>query len=180
MVAHIVNKWVWNAVLGCKLKNDRMNSVHFQGKPFNATVIQVYALTGNTEEAEVEQCYEDLQDLLELTPQKMSFSWYRSRKCKCRKSRDTWSNKQIWPWNTEWRAKFNRMWPRGCTSHSKHPLQTTQQKILHMDIVRWSIPKSDWLYSCSQRWRSSTQSAKKKTRNWLWVRSWTPFPQKQT
>ena len=51
-----------------------MNSVHFQGKPFNATVIQVYALTGNTEEAEVEQCYEDLQDLLELTPQKMSFS----------------------------------------------------------------------------------------------------------
>ena len=59
-----------NAVLGCNLKNDRMISVHFQGKPFNITVIQVYALTTNTEEAEVEQFYEDLQDLLELTPKK--------------------------------------------------------------------------------------------------------------
>ena len=62
-----VNKRVWNAVLGCSLKNDRMISVHFQGKPFNITVIQVYAPTSNTEEAEVEQFYEDLQDLLELT-----------------------------------------------------------------------------------------------------------------
>ena len=63
-----VNKRVWNAVLGCNLKNDRMLSVRFQGKPFNITVIQVYALTSNAEEAEVEQFYEDLQDLLELTP----------------------------------------------------------------------------------------------------------------
>ena len=73
-VAIIVNKRVRNAVLGCNLKNNRMISVHFQGKPFNITVIQVYALTGNAEEAEVEQFYEDLQDLLELTPKKMSFS----------------------------------------------------------------------------------------------------------
>ena len=58
----------WNAVLGCNLKNDRMISVHFQGKPFNITAIQVYAPTSNAEEAEVEQFYEDLQDLLELTP----------------------------------------------------------------------------------------------------------------
>ena len=67
-VAIMVNKRVWNAVLGCNLKNDRMISVHFQGKPFYIMVIQVYAPTSNTEEAEVEQFYEDLQDLIELIP----------------------------------------------------------------------------------------------------------------
>ena len=69
-VAIMVNKRVQNAVLGCSLKNDRMISVHFQGKPFNITVIQVYAMTSNAEEAEAERFYEDLQDLRELTPQK--------------------------------------------------------------------------------------------------------------
>ena len=68
--AIIVNKRVQNAVVGCNLKNDRIISVRFQGKPFNITVIQVYAPTSNTEEAEFEWFYEDLQDLLELTPQK--------------------------------------------------------------------------------------------------------------
>ena len=69
-VAIMVNKRVQNAVLGCNLKSDRMISVHFQGKPFNITVIQVYAPTSNAEEAEVERFYEDLEDLLELTPKK--------------------------------------------------------------------------------------------------------------
>ena len=69
-VAIMVNKRVWNAVLGCNLKNDRVISVRFQGKPFSITVIQVYAPNSNTEEAEVEQFYEDLQDLLELTAKK--------------------------------------------------------------------------------------------------------------
>ena len=69
-VAILVNKRVRNAVLGCNLKNDRMISVHFQGKPFNITVIQVYGPTSNAEEAEAERVYEDLQDLLELTPKK--------------------------------------------------------------------------------------------------------------
>ena len=69
-VVIMVNKRVRNAVLGCNLKNDRMISVRFQGKPFNITVIQVYAPTSNTEETEVERFYEDLQDLLELTPQR--------------------------------------------------------------------------------------------------------------
>ena len=69
-VTIIVNKRVQNAVLGCNLKNDRMISIRFQGKPFNITVIQVYAPTSNTEEAEVERFYEDLQDLLEVTPKK--------------------------------------------------------------------------------------------------------------
>ena len=66
----MANKRVRNAVLGCNLKNDRMISVRFQGKPFNITVIQVYAPTSNAEEAEAEWFYEDLQDLLELTPKK--------------------------------------------------------------------------------------------------------------
>ena len=70
-VALIVNKRVQNAVLGCNLKNDRMISVHFQGKPFNITVIQVYAPTSNVEEVEVEWIYKDLQDLLELTPMEL-------------------------------------------------------------------------------------------------------------
>ena len=69
-VAIMVNKRVQNAVLGCNLKNNRMISVRFQGEPFNITVIQVYAPTSNAEEAEVEWFYEDLQDLLELTPKK--------------------------------------------------------------------------------------------------------------
>ena len=72
-----------------------MISVHFQGKPFNITVIQAYAPTSNAEEAEVEWFYEDLQDLSELTPQKDVH--YRGLECKRRKSRNTWSNKQIWP-----------------------------------------------------------------------------------
>ena len=72
--AIVVNKRVWNAVLGCSLKNDRMISVRFQGKPFNIVVIQVYAPTSNAKEAEVELFYEDLQKLLELTSKEVSFS----------------------------------------------------------------------------------------------------------
>ena len=144
-VAMMVNKRVWNAVLGCNLRNNRMISVCLQGKPFNITVIQAYAPTSNAEEAE--RFYEDLQDLLELTHKKdvlfIIGDWNGSRK-----SRNTWSNRQIWPWNMEWsRAKANRLLPREYTGHSKHPLPTTQEMILHMDFSRWSIPKSDWLYS---------------------------------
>ena len=73
-VAIMVNKRVQNAVLGCNLKNERMISVRFQGKPSTITVTQVYVPTSNAEEAEVERFYDDLQDLLELTPQNMSFS----------------------------------------------------------------------------------------------------------
>ena len=72
-VALTVNKRVLNSVLGCNLKNDRMIFVHFQGKPFNITAVQVYAPTSNAEEAEVEQSYEDLQDLLDLTAKDVLF-----------------------------------------------------------------------------------------------------------
>ena len=100
-VAIMVNKRVRNVVLGCNLKNDIMTSVRFQGKPFDITVIHVYALTSNAEEAKVEWFYEDLQDLLELTPKKRCPFHYRGLECKSRKSRNTWDNRQIWPWNTE-------------------------------------------------------------------------------
>ena len=100
-VAIMVNKRVRNAVLGCNLKNDRMISVHFKSKPFNITLIQVYAPTSNTEEAEPKQFYADLQDLLELTPPKKCPFYYRGLECKSRKSRNTWNNRQIWPWNIE-------------------------------------------------------------------------------
>ena len=78
-----------------------MNSVHFQHKPFNITVIQVYAPNSNAEEADVEQFCEDLQGLLELTLKKKCPFHCRGLECKSRKSRNTWSNRQIWPWSTE-------------------------------------------------------------------------------
>ena len=96
-VATRVKKRVQNAVLGCTLRNDRMISVRFKGKPSNITVIQVYVPTSNAEEAEVERVHEDLQDLLELTPPKRCPFHYRGLECKSRKSRNTWSNRQIWP-----------------------------------------------------------------------------------
>ena len=141
-VAIMVNKRVRNAVLGCNLK-DRMISVRFHGKPFNITVIQVYAPTSNAEEAEAERFYEDLQDLLEQTPKKDVLFI-------------------IGDWNAEVGSqetpgvtgKFGlgvqneagqrlTVLPRKCTGHSKHPLPTTQEKTLHMDITRWSTQKSD-------------------------------------
>ena len=105
-----------------------MISVCFQDKQFNITVIQAYAPTSN---AEVEWFYEDLQDILDITPKKRCHFHYRGLECKSRKSRNTWSNRQIWPWSTEWsRAKADRVMPREHTGHSKHPLPTTQEKTL--------------------------------------------------
>ena len=100
-VVIMVNKKVRNAVIGCNLKNDRMISVCFQDKPFNITVIQANAPTRNAEEAKVEQFYEDQQDLLELTPKKDVLFIIGDWTTKISKSRDTKSNRQIWPWNTK-------------------------------------------------------------------------------
>ena len=81
------------------------------------------------------------------TPKRCPFH-YRGLECKSRKSRNTWANRQIWPWSIKWsRAKANRVLPREHTGHSKHPLRTTQENTLHMDITRWSTLKSDWWYS---------------------------------
>ena len=106
---------------------------------------------------------------------------YRGLECKIRKSRNTWSNRQIWPWSTEWsRAKANRVLPRECTGHGKHLLPTMQEKTLHMDITRWSIPKSNWLYSLQPKMEKLYTVSKNKMESWLWLRSWTPYCQIQT
>ena len=98
-VALIINKRVQNIVLGRDLKNDRMTLVHFQGKPFNIMVIQVYAPPVDAEETDIDHFYKDLEDLLELTPKKKKKKkttcpfHHRRLECKSRKSRDTWSNR---------------------------------------------------------------------------------------
>ena len=89
------------------------------------------------------------------------------------------SNRQIWPWSIEWsRAKANSVLPKERTDHNKRPLPTTQEKTLHMDITRWSTPKSDWFYSLQQEMLYTV--SKNKTGSWLWLRSWTPYCQIQT
>ena len=137
----MVNKRIQNAVLGCSLKNDRMTSFHFQGKQSS---IKVYAPVTNTKEAEVEQFYEDQQDLLEVTPKKDVLFIIGDWNAK--------GGSQEIPGVTgkfglgvqnKARAKANRVLPRKCTGHSKHPLPTTQEMTLHMDITRWSVKKSD-------------------------------------
>ena len=142
-VALIVNKRVQNAALGCNLKNDRMIPLPFQGKPFSITVIQVYTPTSNTEEAEVEWFYEDLQDLLELTPKK-----------------------DVLFIIGDWNAKVGSQETPGITGKFGLGVQNVagqtliefcqknalviantlfqqHKRRLHMDITRWSIPKSD-------------------------------------
>ena len=155
-------------------------SVCFQGKPFNITVIQVYAPTSNAEEAELEWFYEDLQDL-ELTPPKKCPFYYNGLECKSKTSRDTWSNRQICPWSTKWsRAKVNRFLPRKCNGYIKHPLPTTQEKTVHMDITRWSILKSDWLNSLQAKMEKLNRVSKNKSWSWLCLRLWIPYYQIQT
>ena len=142
-VAIIGNKRVQNALLGCNLKNDRMISVHFQGKPLNITIIQVYASTTNAEEAEVERFCDDLQDLLELTPRKRCPFHHRGLECKSRKG------SQEKPGVT---GKFGlgvqneagQRLTEFCQGNALAIANTLfqQLKTLHMDITRWSIPKS--------------------------------------
>ena len=100
-VAIMVNKRVRNAALGCNLKHDRMISVRFQGKSFNIIVIQVYAPTSNAEEAEVKQFYEDLQDLLELTPKKDVLFIIGDWNAKVGSQETPGVTEKIWPWNAE-------------------------------------------------------------------------------
>ena len=115
-------------------------------RSFYITIIQVYAPTNNAEEAEVEWFYEYLQDLLELTPKKRCPFHYRGLECKSRKYQEilgVTGKFGLGVQNEGGQTKANRALPRECTSHSKHPLPTTQEKALDTDITRWSIPKSD-------------------------------------
>ena len=141
-LAIMVKKRVQNAVLGCNLKNDRIISVHFQDKPFNITVIQVYAPTSNAEKAEAEQFYEDLQDLLELTPKKDLLFFIGDWNAKVG-SQETAGVTGKFGLGMRNEAETKRVLPRKCTGHSKHPLPTTQQKTLHMDINWWPTLKPD-------------------------------------
>ena len=101
------------------------------------------------------------------TPKRCPFH-HRRLECKNRKSRDTWSNRQVWPWSTKWsRAKANSILRRERTAHSKHPVPTTQEMTLHMDITRWSTLKSDWLYSLQPKIEKLYTVSKNKTRSWL-------------
>ena len=147
---------------------------------FNITVIQVYAPTSNAEEADWTVLWRPTRPFRTNT-QKRCPLHYRGLECKSRKLRNTWSNRQIWPWNTEWsRAKAYKVLPREHTGHSKHPLPTTQEKTLHMDITRRSTLKSDLLYSLQPKMEKLYTVRKNKTRSWLWLGSWTPYCQIQT
>ena len=160
-----------------------MISVHFQSKPFNITVIQVYALTSNAKEAEVEWFYEDLQDLLELTPKKdvlfIIGDW--NAKVENQEIPGVTGKFGLGVQNKAGqRQTLGRVLPREHTGHSKHPLATTQQMTLHVDITRWSTLKSDWLYSLQPKMEKLYTVSKNKTRSWLWLRSWIPYCQIQT
>ena len=121
-----------------------MISVGFQGKPFNTTLIQVYAPTTNAEEAEAEWFCEDLQDLIKLTPKKKKNVLFIIGDWTAKVgSQDTWSNRKVWSWNKKKQGRVNRVLPRKHTGHSRHPRSTTQEMTLHVDITRWSTLKSD-------------------------------------
>ena len=136
-----VNKRAWNKELLSNLKNDRMISVRFQGIPFNITVIQIYAPNTNAEEAEVEWFYDDLQDLLVLTPRKDVLFITGEWKAKGG-SQEIPVVTGTFSLEVQNEAGHRlRVWPRQCTSHSKHRLPTTQETSLNRDITRWSVPK---------------------------------------
>ena len=137
----MVNKTVRNAVLGCNLKNDRIISVHFQGKPFNITVIQVYAPTSNAEEAEVEQFYEDLQDLLELTPKKDVLFIMGDWNAKVG-SQET--PRVTGKFGLGIQNEAGQRLIEFCQENAlviANTLFQQHEMTLHMDITRWSIPK---------------------------------------
>ena len=138
----MVNNRVRNAVLGCNLKNDRMISVRFQGKPINITVIQAYAPTSNAEEAAVEWFYEDLQDHLELTPPKdilfIIGDW--NAKVGSQETPGVTGKFGLGMWN-EARQRLIEFCQENALVIANTVFQ--QHKTLHMDITRWSTPKSD-------------------------------------
>ena len=142
-VAIMVNERVRNALLGCNLKNDRMISVRLQGKPFNITVIQAYAPTSNTEEAEAEQFYEDLQDLLELIPKTdvlfIIGDW--DAKVESQETPGVTGKFGLGVWNEAGQRLLEL-----CQKNAlviANTLFQQHEKTLHMDVTRWSTPKSD-------------------------------------
>ena len=132
-----------NAVLGCNLKKDRMISVRFQGKPFNIMVIQVYVPTSDTEESEVELFYEDLQDLLELTPQKDVFFIIGDWNAKIGSQETPGVTGKF---GLGMRNEAGQRLIEFCQENAlviANTLFQQHKRRLHMDITRWSTPKSD-------------------------------------
>ena len=143
-----------------------MISVRLQGKPFNITVIQAYAPTSNTEEAEVEWFYEDLQDLLELTPQKDVIFIIGDWNAKVGSQETPGITGKFAPgMRNEAGQRLVGVLPREGTGHSKHPLPTTQEKTLYMGIARWSTLESDWFHSLQPKMEKLYSVSKNKTRS---------------
>ena len=161
-VAITINRRVRNVVLGGNLKNNRMISVHSQGKPFNIMIIQVHAPTSNAEEADLEQFYEDLQDLLELTPKKdvLYIIWDWNAKVGSQETPEVTGKFDLGVNEAGQRLKDL---PREHTGHSKHPLPTTQENTLHMDITSKPTPKSDLLHSLQPKMEKLYTASKNKT-----------------
>ena len=149
-------------------------SLSFQGKPLNITVFQVCAPTTNAKEGNVQQFYEDLQDLLELAPKKDVFFITGDRNAKVG-SQEIPRVKSKFSLGVQNEAGQKlTVLLRGCTGNSKHHLPTTQETTLHIDITRWSTPKSDWLYSLQLKMERLHTIRKNKIRSWLWLRTWIP------
>ena len=178
--AIIGNKRVQNAVLGCNLKNDRMISVRFQGKPFNITVIQVYAPASNAEEAEVEWFYEDLQDLLELMPKRdvLFIIGDGNTKVGSQELSGVTGKFGLGVQNEEGQRLIE--FCQENTLVIANTLFQQHEKTLHMDITRWPILKADWLYFLQPKMEKLYTASKNMTGSWLWLRSWTPYCQIQT
>ena len=170
----MVNKRVWNAVLGCNLKNDRMISVRFQGKPFNIRVIRWRSWSWTV-------LWRPTRPFRTNTQKRCPFH-HRGLNAKVESQEipGVTGKFGLGVQNEADQRKGNRVLPRECTGHSKHPLPKTQEKTLYVDITRWSTLKSDWLYSLQPKMEKLYTVSKNKMRSWLWLRSWTPYCQIQT
>ena len=157
----MVNNRVWNAVLGCNLKNDRMISVHLQGKPFYITVIQVYAPTSNAEEAEVEWFYEDLQDLLKLTPKKdvlfIIGDW--NAKVGSQETPGVTGKFGLGVQNDAWQRLIEFCQENALVIANTLFQQEKRRHYTWTPLDGWHWNQIDYIL-CSQRWRSSIQSTK--------------------
>ena len=143
----------------------------FPRQTFNITVIQDYTPTTNAE-AEVVGLWRLTKSFRTNIKEKRYPFHHGGLECKSGKSRDTWSNRQVWPWSTEWsRAKVNTVLPREHVAHNKHHLPVTQEITLHMDISRWSISRSESLYSLQVKIETLYTVIKHKTWSLLWLRS---------
>ena len=156
----MVNKRVWNAVLGCILKNNRMISVRFQGKPFNIMIIQVYALTSNAEEAEVERFYEDLWGLLELTPQKdvLFIIGYCNAKVGSQETSGVTGKFGLKLQNEAGQRLIEFCQEKALVIANTHFQQHKRRFYTCTSPDGWHQNQIDYIL-CSQRWRSSIQSA---------------------